>query len=686
MNKLFFIEEFKSKNIFKSLPYCLTNTSYAITQTEEFKKFAKLEISELLKSTTTSFAWKDYKKLDALHQACLFIINSLDLTYDFKNDAKIKEASEEVWEFLTEYIYDNARIRTRLTQLKASVSNDTQKQILTQWLTTYISAPNNPKNKKITSTQEKIGEIATTINDNITSSMKDPKHCYVVAKKDIQKLKGISLSQLKQGYKNALDLGLSNSFLFPPHATKDLLTCLKMTSTRKEVYQKYLDSNTKKQKFNNNKLLTDLIKNKQKLAQLKNKENYCELVTENYLIKNRDDIQYFLQQTIDTLEPFYNKTLEEIKAIAEADGFKKLNVWDIPYFKARLKKMKFDSIEAQYEINMENAIEQIIKLFKEKFNLTITEVIDQKLQRMSKGAIQTFTLKDNTTGREGYLMLDLYTDIQRKEGGYYLCETLRSNFSQGNTKANGVYYVRGNFAKNKKSQVLINSIVALMHELGHAMQGFYAQYSDPMLSSLNDLSWDLIELPSQFMEQFMYDPNIVVKFMKPRRATDAWKTKSDAMMLIESTLWLENFFTLYGNLHINLKQFDLFNSFKPYSTKIVSEVLTENIKDKFYLNPNNDYFLCDKDYKTDYGPTKYSYLLNDIMAYAIYQDQHKEKNVDLETIYRKVFSSISNEVLHAKLKNLINFSTLDINSFLCRGQKFVFFKPTKKERKSNIKI
>ena len=213
-------------------------------------------------------------------------------------------------------------------------------------------------------------------------------------------------------------------------------------------------------------------------------------------------------------KPAAQKEFAELTDFAAAlDGIDQLEKWDGAYYSEKLKQKLFsldDELLKPY-FKLENVLNGAFTIAEKLFRITFKEVFD--IDKYHED-VQTFEVLDF----EGKLVSIFYSDFFPRKGkrnGAWMTSYKPQYIKDGINERPHVSIVC-NFTpptETKPSLLTFNEVTTLFHEFGHALHGMLANTTYPSLSGTS-VYWDFVELPSQVMENWCYEPEALALFAK----------------------------------------------------------------------------------------------------------------------------------------------------------------------------
>ncbi|WP_396210940.1 M3 family metallopeptidase [Flavobacterium sp.] len=295
--------------------------------------------------------------------------------------------------------------------------------------------------------------------------------------------------------------------------------------------------------FDNKENVKRIVELRHKRANLLGYKSHSDFVLEERMAQNPEKVQSFLNDLLEKAKPSAEKEFAQLTAFAkELDGIDQLEKWDGPYYSEKLKQKLFnfdDEILKPY-FKLENVLNGAFTIAEKLFGITFKEVFD--IDKYHED-VQTFEVLDF----EGQLVAIFYSDFFPRKGkrnGAWMTSYKSQAVKNGINERPHVSIVC-NFTpptETKPSLLTFNEVTTLFHEFGHALHGMLANTTYPSLSGTS-VYWDFVELPSQVMENWCYEPEALALFAK-HYETGAIIPQEYVEKIKESASFLEGMATL----------------------------------------------------------------------------------------------------------------------------------------------
>ncbi len=543
MNPL--LEKFNTK--YTSSPFSDIKEEHYLPAFQELVKVAENEIDEItnnpeaptFENTIEAMAFSG-EQLDRVSNI-FFNINSAET-----ND-EIQKIAQDVSPLLTEFsskISQNEKLFERIKKVydqKDNLSlNEEQKMLLNETYKGFVrsGALLNEENKK---KLEKINMDLSIKSLQFGQNALASTNAYFKHIKDKEELKGIPEAILEQYQEDAKEKGLEGYVITLQYPS--FLPALTYAENR-ELRKELALANGKKSfdggEFDNQNLIKEIVKLRQEKAELLGYKNYADFVLEERMAKSPEKVFEFLNELLDKAKPYAQKEIEELKSLAKADGIEEIQSYDHAFYAEKLRKQKFDIDDEELKpyFQLEKVQEAVFGLAGKLFGLEFKEINDvQKYHEDVKtyeifevgsgkledgkaekvfDSAQTDNAKQEAKSQS--LKAILYVDYHPRKGkraGAWMT-SYKNQYKKDGENSRPHISVVCNFTKPTKdtpSLLTFQEVTTLFHEFGHALHGVLADTQYPNLSGTS-VKWDFVELPSQFLENFCYEPEFLKTFAK----------------------------------------------------------------------------------------------------------------------------------------------------------------------------
>ncbi|WP_415060900.1 M3 family metallopeptidase [Flavobacterium sp.] len=266
--------------------------------------------------------------------------------------------------------------------------------------------------------------------------------------------------------------------------------------------------------FDNKENVKRIVELRHKRANLLGYTSHSHFVLEERMAQNPEKVKAFLNDLLEKAKPAAQKEFAELTAFAkELDGIDQLEKWDGAFYSEKLKQKLFSLDDELLKpfFKLENVLNGAFRIAEKLFGIRFKEVFDIDKYHND---VQTFEVLDF----EGELVAIFYADFFPRKGkrnGAWMTSFKPQYIKNGVNERPHVSIVC-NFTpptETKPSLLTFNEVTTLFHEFGHALHGMLANTTYPSLSGTS-VYWDFVELPSQVMENWCYEPEALALFAK----------------------------------------------------------------------------------------------------------------------------------------------------------------------------
>ncbi len=259
--------------------------------------------------------------------------------------------------------------------------------------------------------------------------------------------------------------------------------------------------------YDNAPLIDEILVLRHEMAELLGFSDYAALSVATKMAENGDQVIEFLNDLAVKGKPAAEQDLQQIQDFVKAEfGVTELNSWDIGYYAEKLREHKFsisqEALRPYFPIN--KTLSGLFHVAQTLFGIEIRE--ETEFDSYHKD-LQLFTISKDGTDISCFY-LDPYAR-EAKRGGAWMDECrVRRRLSDGQLQL-PVAYLVCNFTPPIGDQPALlthDEVTTLFHEFGHGLHHMLTQVEVAAVSGINGVAWDAVELPSQFMENWCYEP------------------------------------------------------------------------------------------------------------------------------------------------------------------------------------
>lgn len=455
--------------------------------------------------------------LDEIHDRLGQFWSPISHLNSVQNTPEIREAYNACLPKLSDYYTELGQNKALYEAYKALAESEEAKSLtpaqteaLTQTIRDFelsgVGLEGEPK-KRYGEISSRLSELSSQFGENVLDSTR----AWSKLISDEAELAGLPESALAQA-KQMAEAKEQEGWLF----TLDIPSYLPVMNyadsqaLREEMYTAYATRASElscEGKFDNAPLIDEILALRHEMAQILGFENYAELSVATKMAENGQQVVDFLTDLAVKSKPSAETDLADLKAFAKAEhGVEALNSWDVGYYAEKLREKKYsisqEVLRPYFPIN--KVLSGLFYTAQTLFGVDIRE--ESGFDTYHKD-VQLFTISKNGEDIARFF-LDPYAR-EGKRGGAWMDECrVRRRLDDGRLQL-PVAYLVCNFTQpigDKPALLTHDEVTTLFHEFGHGLHHMLTQVEVSSVSGINGVAWDAVELPSQFMENWCWEP------------------------------------------------------------------------------------------------------------------------------------------------------------------------------------
>ena len=356
--------------------------------------------------------------------------------------------------------------------------------------------------KELSKTSLKFGENVLAETQGFQLHILDENDLSGLPEGTIEAARSLAKSQEKEGWIFTLD--------YPSYVP--FVTYSDKRELRKKMAIAFGAKGFQNNEFDNQENVLKIAKLRFDRAQLLGYATHAHFVLEERMAESPEKVKSFSYDLLDKAKPAALKEFAELSAFAKKrDGIEQLEKWDGAYYSEKLKQELFnlDDEKLKPYFQLEKVLNGAFTIAEKLYGLTFTEIFD-----IDKYHEEVVTYEVIDTNKE--LVAVFYADFFPRKGkrnGAWMTSFKTQFIKDGINERPHISNVC-NFTKpteTKPSLLTFNEVTTLFHEFGHGLHGMLANTTYPSLSGTS-VYWDFVELPSQIMENWCYEPEALALF------------------------------------------------------------------------------------------------------------------------------------------------------------------------------
>ena len=478
----------------------------------EHIEFSKNKIEELINIKN-----KNYKNFVKPYQILQEKLNWLFQPIAHLNYVKNSETTQRIYtelipvitKYFTELEQDERIYKAvkEIYEKEKEGLNDEQKKVLENLIRDFkLGGVNLPKEKRnrVKEINIKLSELQNKFAQNLLNATAS----YEMIIEDYEDVKELPELELEKA-KVEKDGKTVYRFTLQQPSYIAYMTYGSNREKREELYKAYTTRAPE-----NDKILEEILKLRYEKAKLLGFKNYAELSLETKMASSPEEVINFLRKLAEKSKPQAKKEYENLNNFAKNLGLNDdVKAYDFAYYSEKLKKERFNVDDELYKPYFEknNVINGLFrflnKLLKLEFKSVETPVWDK-------------TVNVYDIYKEGKFIGRVYLDLEAREGkrdGAWMDEWISHHEDEEGNIVKPIAHIVANFSPStEKTPSLLRpyDVETLFHEMGHALHHLLSEVKEPFISGVSGVEWDAVEFPSQFLEKFAYDKEVLKLFAK----------------------------------------------------------------------------------------------------------------------------------------------------------------------------
>lgn len=368
--------------------------------------------------------------------------------------------------------------------------------------------------KRFGAIQKRLSELSTQFSNNVL----DATQAWYKHFTDAEPLAGLPESALAQAAQAATQKQLSGYVVtldFPSYLA--VMMYADNRALREEIYTAFVTRASAEGKkadgssaaeWDNSAIITETLALRHELAQLLGFNNYAERSLATKMAESPRQVLDFLNELAQKSRPLAERDIQELRDFAATQGCSDLQPWDMTYYseKLRVEKYAISQEELRPYFPAERVISGMFEVVKRLYSIDIVQVAafdswhpDVRFYHVYKNGEQIASF-----------YLDLFAR-EHKRGGAWMADCRVRRRTESGTQL-PVAFLTCNFTPpvgDKPSLLTHDEVTTLFHEFGHGLHHMLTQIDVAAVSGINGVAWDAVELPSQFLENWCWEPEAI---------------------------------------------------------------------------------------------------------------------------------------------------------------------------------
>ncbi len=378
--------------------------------------------------------------------------------------------------------------------------------------------------------EEELAALSQSFSEHVLDATND----FVLDVSDVKDLDGLPDDALTAARARAREAGV-DGYRVTLHMPSYLAVIQFATnrSLREKVYAAYVRraSEFGRPELDNGPLIVRILELRAEAAALLDYENYASLSMVPKMAETPDDVLRFLDDLRQRAQPFGLRDMAELQDFARRHlGLDVLEAWDIAFASERLRESRyaFSQQEVKSYFPESKVLEGLFRVVGRLFSVEARQRVGAAAPSLWHRDVKFFDLVDGSGAVVAQFYLDLYARTAKRSGAWMASARNRGVRPDGRRQT-PIAYLTCNFAEPQRdaSGAVVHEAMfthaevnTLFHEFGHGLHHMLTRVDESAVSGIRGVEWDAVELPSQFLENFCWEWE-VVEHMTSHRETGA---------------------------------------------------------------------------------------------------------------------------------------------------------------------
>lgn len=359
------------------------------------------------------------------------------------------------------------------------------------------------KKKRLEEINLRLGEISHNFSQNLLDATND----YEMIIEDKEDVKEIPSSDLELA---AFEEDGKTKYKFTLQIPSYMAYITYGTSRdkREELYKAFCTRAPQ-----NGKLIEEILSLKNEKVKILGFSSYSEYSLQTKMASKEEDVITFLEELGHKGKEKAIAEIEELKELALKDGISDFRSSDMSYYSEKLKKATYDLDEEYYRpyFEQKSVLKGFFDFLYQMFDVKFVQVNEKAWDEKVK--VYNLLTNDKEIGR-------IYIDLEArkdKRGGAWMNNWHSHYVNAKGEKKLPTAFIVCNFPQSTDTTPSLlrhSDVVTLFHEMGHALHHLLSDVDEPFVSGISGVAWDTVEFPSQFLEYFSYDKDVLKLFAK----------------------------------------------------------------------------------------------------------------------------------------------------------------------------
>ncbi len=431
------------------------------------------------------------------------------------NSAQMREAYNECLPLLTAYsseLGQNAALHAgyeHVLRHEGAALDPAQRRVVENALRDFrLAGVHLPAEQQIRYREvaQRLAQLGTKFSENVL----DAARAYTRSVTDAAELAGLPANAVERAAADAREAG-QPGWLFkldqPTYMT--VMTSAESSALRRDIYEAWVTRGSElgpsAGRFDNNPVIAEILPLRHELARLVGFDNFADYALATRMAKSSAQVLGFLDDLAQRCMPAARREFADLEEFAG----RRLDAWDVAFYGERLQESRFQVSQEALRpyFPLPKVLDGLFALIERLYGVSVQERPGVGVWHPS---VRYYDLRDTERRVVAGFYLDPYSRTEKRSGAWMDECVIAKNLPSGS--ALPVAQLVCNFTApvgDGPALLTHDEVTTLFHEFGHGLHHMLTRVAYPSIAGINGVAWDAVELPSQFMENFVWRPEVL---------------------------------------------------------------------------------------------------------------------------------------------------------------------------------
>ena len=514
---------------FETPPFEEIKTEHFLPAIQEAIKEGKKEVNSITANSADPSFENTIEALERSGESVNLISGVFFNLNSAETNDEIQKLAREISPLLSDYSNDIMLDKELFRRIKAVhdkketlILSPEEKTLLDKTYKSFVRNGANlseDKKQKLREIDKELSQLSLAFGEHVLKETNN----YELEITDKKDLAGLPDHVIEAAAMTAKEKGKEGSWIFTLHFPSYIpfMTYADKRELREQLFRAYGARAFKGDENDNQEVILKKVRLRQERAELLGYKSHADFVLEERMAESPQKVMDFLDNLLGYAKPVAQKEVDELTAYAKSiDGPDKLERWDIAYYSEKLKKEKYaidDEMLKPY-FKLEDVVEGVFQVAGKLYGLQFKPLNDVQVYHPD---VKVYEVLDELNRHMAVFYADFFPRPGKRNGAW-----MTSYRGQKKVEGRDVrphVSIVCNFTKptaSKPSLLTFNEVTTLFHEFGHALHGMLADGKYESLSGTS-VYWDFVELPSQVLENWVYQKESLDLFARHYQTGEA---------------------------------------------------------------------------------------------------------------------------------------------------------------------